>query len=461
MNQAKSTIEKALWINRNPQVYGTFAEIGAGQEVARYFFQAGQASQTIAKTISAYDMIYSDEIYGKEKSGRYVCESRVLKMLDKEFNLLIKRLGPTRGDRTTFFALANTVATSGGKKRYSHGWMGIRFQTRPQGPANDIVIHLRLQDKYRLMQQEALGVLGTNLVDAAFEKLNQPEDFVDALVENLKQGQVSIDFLRFSGPDLAHFNNHLINLELVTKSLAEAVLFGPDQSILNISDECFNKSILLQRGIFRPVTTTHLDVLDKGMKHFKKEYKKDPLVLYELTMKSLAPDGNINEKDFLDRVRSLCALGKHVLVSGFDLYYQLKQSLAQYTEEPLIIICGASHLDRLFHEEYYRHLEGGLLEGLAKLFDHKTKMYIYPHKTETTCMTTRSFFPPTKYLKIYQYFLETQNIVDISGCDETKDYLHSDYVRDLILAKDPHWKDCVPEVVRELIEKENLFGLLK
>jgi hypothetical protein len=166
------------------------------------------------------------------------------------------------------------------------------------------VIHLRLQDKYRLMQQEALGVLGTNLVDAAFEKLNQPEDFVDALVENLKQGQVSIDILRFSGPDLAHFNNHLINLELVTKSLAEAVLFGPDQSILNISDECFNKSILLQRGIFRPVTTTHLDVLDKGMKHFKKEYKKDPLVLYELTMKSLAPDGNINEKDFLDFIFS-------------------------------------------------------------------------------------------------------------------------------------------------------------
>jgi hypothetical protein len=250
-------------------------------------------------------------------------------------------------------------------------------------------------------------------------------------------------------------------LELVTKSIAEAVLFGPDQSILNISDALFKKPLLLQRGIFRPVTNTHIDVLEKGLQHFQKEYKKDPLVLYELTMNSLAPDGNINEKDFLDRVKCLCALGHHVLVSGFDLYYQLKQSMAQYTDQPIVIICGASHLDRLFHEKFYDHLDGGLLEGLAKLFDDKTKMYIYPHKTSNSCLTTQSFFPSPKYLKIYQHFLESQNIVDISDCDITQDYLHSDYVKELILKNDPMWKKCVPTLVKDMIEKENLFNFKK
>ncbi len=460
MKQTSTVLNRALEINLNPQIYGTFAEIGAGQEVARFFFQAGKASQTIAKTISAYDMIYSDEIYGKESTGRYVCESRLNKMLDKEFNLMHRRLDATRGANTCFFAFANTVATGDGKKRQTHGWMGVRFQTRPGGPANDIIVHVRLLDKFRLLQQEILGVLGVNLVYTAFTSVHNTETILDSLVANIKEGQVAIDLIRFSGPDLKHVNNHLMNLELVRKGLADAVMFGPKQEIMTISDELFQKSAVIQRGTYRPVTTTHLDVLEKGIQQFKKDFpdEKKTMVMFELTMQNLMQDGHLQEKDFLDRVTSLCSLGYNVLVSNFFLFYQLKRFLRAYTQKPMVLIMGASHLERLFDEKHYQDLEGGLLEGLGKLTDDKTRVYIYPHKTENSCMTTKTFFPDPKWLPIYQYFLAQKQISDISGCDETEEYLHSDFVRDLIVKKDPKWEKLVPETVRDQIKKENLFN---
>ena len=431
MKETRTVLNKALEINLNPQIYGAFAEIGAGQEVARFFFQAGKASQTIAKTISAYDMVYSDEIYGKESSGRYVCESRLRKMLDKEFSLLHRRLSATRGANTCFFAFANTVATGDQKKKFSHGWMGIRFQTTPDGEPNDIVMHIRLLDKYRLQQQETLGVLGVNLVHAAFSSLKNSADILTSLVENIKADQVVIDCIRFTGPDLSHINNHLVNLELVRRGLAEAILFSPQQDILSISDDIYQKSLVIQRGTYRPVTTTHIDVLEKGIAQFKKDVpaeKNNTLVMFELTMHNLSQDGNIHEKDFLDRVSSLCSLGHHVLVSNFFLYYRLKRFLRFYTQKPITLIIGASHLDGLFTESHYADLEGGILEGLGKLLDHSTSLYVYPHKTPLSCATAKIFTPASHLVPLYQYFLQQKKIVDISGCDEIDEYLHSEDV---------------------------------
>lgn len=458
-----TTIGKALSINQDPQIYGTFAEIGAGQEVARIFFQAGQASQTIAKTISAYDMIYSDEIYGKETSGRYVCESRLDKMLTKEYSLLVKRLNATRGHRTTFFALANTVATGDQKKRYSHGWMGVRFQTRPGGEANDIIIHLRMTDQQRLMQQEALGILGVNLVSAAFRSLENSDLLIPSLVENIKDGQISIDLIKFRGPDLAHINGHLMNLELVRRGLSDAILFGPDKTILNMSDEVYGKSLIVQRGTFRPVTNTHLDLLNKGSYQLAQDFpeeSKKTLVFFELTMQNLAQDGDINEVDFLDRVNSLCALGGHVLVSNFALFYKLKRYLRQYTTKPMVLIVGASKLSNLFDETHYKDLEGGLLEGMGKLLDNNTRLYIYPHKTTEVCITAKTFFPEEKVLSVYQHFLKQGMIADISGCDQIEDYIHSDQISRWIKEKNPKWEKHVPNLIRELILKDHLFGLI-
>jgi len=262
---------------------------------------------------------------------------------------------------------------------------------------------------------------------------------------------------------LAHINNNLMNLSLVRRGLSDAVLFGPDENILNISDELFQKAVLIQRGTYRPVTTTHIDILDKGCKQFQKEFSTDAkksLVLFELTMHSLEQeDGHIHEQDFLDRVKSLCSLGKHVLVSNFHLFYRLKDFMRDYTQQPLALIIGASHLEKVFDENHYQDLDGGILEGLGRLLDDKTKLYVYPHKTTQSCMTTKSFFPSPKVLKIYQHFLEQKQIQDISGCDEASEYLHSEQVRQMILNKDPAWEKAVPEKVKDQIKKDHLFNL--
>lgn len=458
-----TTLGKAHRLNFNTAIYGTFAEIGAGQEVARHFFVAGKASQTVAKTISAYDMTFSDEIYGREKNGRYVCESRLEKMLQHEYSLLVERLSTKRGADSQFFALANTVATgSGNDKKHCHGWMGIRFQKHPMGPYNDIVLHVRMQDRHRLQQQEALGILGVNLIDAAFYHTDNPEDFIPCLMDNLKEDQILIDVLNFSGEDLKHFNPHLMNLELVNCGLSEAVLFGPKKEILHVSEVVYKKAVLLQRGIYRPVTKTHLDVLSKGLKHFKEDFHlKDSqcLTIMELTMRNLQQiDGEINSKDFLDRIETLCSLGQHVLVSNFNYFYSLKTYFREYTQEPMAIVLGASHLERVFEENRYKDLPGGLLEGLGKLLDAQTKLYVYPHKTELTCMTAKSFFPAPHLKHIYQHFQESAQICDIAGCDETEVYHHSDQVHQMILKKNPQWEALVPTGVRDLIRSKKLFG---
>lgn len=465
----ENTTGKALKINNDISRYGVFAEIGAGQEVARHFFQAGKASQTIAKTISAYDMVVSDDIYGKESSGRYVCESRVEKMLAHEYDLLIDRLTGPRGAHSRFFAFANTVATasaSGSKQtqKQSHGWMGVRFQCEPGGPSNDIILHVRMLDRHRLQQQEALGVLGVNLLDCAFYHLNKTENFITHLVEGLKEGQIVIDVIRFKGPNVAHFDMRLMNLELVRRGLAEAILFSPNNEILNISDAIYGKALLIQRGTFRPVTVTHLDVLQKGLAQIKDDIQQcegknlDVLPIMELTMHNLQTDGHVNEKDFLARVETLTSMGMHVMISNFFLFYGLKRFIRHYNPNFMALVVGASHLNKLFTEDHYKNLEGGLLEGLGKLLEQKTKLYIYPHKTSTLCLTTRSFFPSPQLRHIYSYFIDNKQIVDISGCDETADYLHSIDVMKMLEKGDPQWEKCVPEKVCTLIKSKKLFG---
>ncbi len=459
----KSTLNRALDINQNPQIYGAFAEIGAGQEVARFFFQAGQASATIAKTMSAYDMVYSDEIYGKEPNGRYVCESRLNKMLDKEYGLLIRRLDATRGKTSTFFAYANTVTTGGQTKRVCHGWMGVRFQTKPGGEYNDIIMHVRMLDKYRLQQQETLGVLGVNLVYTGFFAHAKADSFIENLTENIKQGQVVIDVIKTSGPDLAHLNNHLLNLELVRKGLAESVLFSSKKEIQFISDAIYNKPLIIQRGSFKPITNTQIDILNKGQEQFKKDFKsesKQAKVILELTMQNLSSKGQMQEQDFLDRVSSLCDLGYDVLVSNYFLFYKLKNSLRQYTQSPIVFLISAAHLEKVFDEKYYEDLEGGILEGLGKLLDTKTNLYIYPHKTEKLCTTAAVYRPDGDMQNIYSYFMSKKFIVDVSGCDQIEEFIHSDDIQKLIKKGDKAWEKMVPTIIKDQIKKDKLFRFL-
>lgn len=455
-----TTANKALEVNLDLARYGAFAEIGAGQEVARHFFQVGRASQTIAKTISAYDMVYSDEIYGKEKNGRYVCESRLVKMLEKEYNLLLRRLDAHRGDKSCFFAFANTVATGTAESPRCHGWMGIRFQNEVHGPANDVILHIRMMDRHRLQQQETLGVLGVNLVHSAFYHSKNLDDFLTHLVGNIKSGQLMIDAIKFQGPHFKNFDTRIANLELVNRGLAEVVLFSPQLEVLTVGEVVYGKAVILQRGSFRPVTNTHLDVLEKGTQQLKSQLKENHAKPPEIIplMEITAHKEKMEAQDYLTRIESLASLGYSTLVSRFNLFYELKSFFRKFTQNEFVIVMSALHLEKILDETHYKHLEGSIFEGLGKLFDQKTSLYIYPHKTDKICMTARTFNPSANTLSLYRHFVEKKQIRDILGCDEAAIYHHSDDVQKLLKKKDSAWEKLVPTEVKKKIIAEKIFG---
>lgn len=462
--RSQSIADKALDINLDLSRYGTFAEIGAGQEVARQFFQAGKASQTIALTISAYDMTFSDIIYGKEKTGRYVCESRLRKMLDREYTKLIERLDSTRGKKTHFFAFADTVATaSESPKKKSHGWMGVRFQHKPGAEPSEVILHLRLLDRHRLQQQETLGVIGVNLLHASFYKLADSHDYITSLFDKLKLGSIAVDAIHFKGEAFKKFNELELNLMMVDLGWSDAVYVNSEGQIQNASDALWDKNILVQRAFYNPVTNTHLDVMDKGIKHFSKEYETKPqdiVNIFEFTLNNRLKNTKISVSEALQKVKMISTLKKPVMVTSFSLFYQLKEHLRLMSNKPLGIVIGATHLEKLFDEKFYFDLDGGILEGMGKLVDAQTHLYIYPHKTELLCLQVKSFRPKPSVKNIYSHLVDNQFIQDIAGCDEIQEFIHSEDILNLIKKKDSRWKKLVPEAVHsvwsEQIKKQNL-----
>lgn len=437
-------------------IYGTFAEIGAGQEVARHFFQAGRASHTIAKSISAYDMTFSDEIYGKE--SRYVCQPRLLKMLDHEFSLLQERLRTQRGNTTRFFAFADTVATASSDTGKSHGWLGVRFQTEPEGPHNDIILHVKLWDRFRLAQQEALGVLGVNLMHMAFFPPATAQERIAALIDGLNTRRVEVNMIMFNGPDLRHFDNRLMSLELVRQGLTEAVLFGPHAEIYHAADHLFRQPVLVQRGTYRPVTVTNLAVLEQVKNQFSHHpllQDAGPRVLLEMTMASLTgEEGQINEEEFLHRVDTLAAVGHDVMVSNFRLFYQMKSFLRQCTDQAVGIVVGAHLLSKVFDEGFYRELPGGILEGMSRLFDERTRLFVFPHKD----LTAANYTPPPHLQHLFRHLMHNEWLIDAEGCQDIDTSVQSSDVRDLLMRGDTAWKKLVPDQARRMIEERQLFG---
>ncbi len=448
--RTKTTQEKALDINLDPLFYGSFAEIGAGQEVARQFFQAGRASQTIALTISAYDMTFSDIIYGKEKSGRYVCKPRLEKMLDKEFSKVVTRLTDERGDKTCFFSFADTVST--GTK--NHGWLGVRFQAKPKSEPQTVLFHVRLLDKHRLQQQETLSRLGVNLMYSCFYERKNADDFLAGLFDQIKEDSIAIDLIEFSGDEFKKYDPILFNLKLVHLGWAEAILVDQTGQLQNPGDFLFDKSVLIQRGAYNPVTNTHLDIFNRGLEHFQKEFTlktQDVLGFFEFILDNRIKGSKITPEDALHRVQMINALGIPALVTRFTLFYQVKEFVRLSTSKPLGIVISAAYLEKLFDVNFYLDLGGGLLEGLGKLLGRFSRVYIYPHKTSQICLLTKSFFPKGDVKHVYTHFIENKNIQDIAGCDEINDYIHSDDVNKLIKKNDKTWKKLVPEKIHNLV----------
>ncbi len=371
------TLQKALEINLDNCKYGSIVEIGAGQEVARNFFRAGGAAGTIAKTMSAYDMQVSDEIYGAEENKRYVSRSRLMKMLDKEYTGITELLQPTRPKNTTFFSYAATVtAKSYLQKNECHGWVGLRIQLYPNAEPSDIILHVRMLDNEGGAQQEALGVLGVNLIHGVFNYYNQPKRVIESLTEDLEQGRIEIDTINFSGPYFEETENRLMNLHLVHTGLTHAIMFNPKGEVQVPAELLYKKNILIIRGTYTPVTKVHLDMTKCGQQHFNQIESIDAdktIVLAELTMASLIVGDTIDDSDFLARVDMLNTQGYTVMISNYLRYFRLREYFRRYTKLQIGMILGISNLDLIFTESYYEGLEGGILEAFAKLFPDNTR----------------------------------------------------------------------------------------
>jgi len=478
-----TTNRKALTINLDDRRYGTFAEIGAGQEVARIFFQAGGASGTIAKTISAYDMNFSDAIYGK--APRYVSRERLLRMLDHEYELLIERLGQ-RGDRTTFFVFGNTVATKGYKgTNDAHGWMGIRFQTEPGGAPSDVVLHVRMWDKENVLQHEALGIAGTNLIYAALYYREDPQRFIESLVDNIGTQRLEVDMLQFSGPAFAQVDNRLMSLYLVQHGLTNAVMFGRDGEVLQPSEVLYKKAILVERGSFRPVTHVNVDMLNCATAQFVQEpgvKGKDVVVLMEITMNNLLAAGALDAQDFLSRVDLLSELGFTAMISNYSEYYRLTSYFRRYTKEMIGVAMGINNLLEIFNEKYYEHLEGGILESFGRMFKNAVKLYVYPMRQEAfdrylttggtaapgaayghafaadVLITAKNVHIPDRLRNLYDHLQENHYIDCIVGFDREVLWIFSRDVLTRIHTHDPSWEQMVPASVAVAIKRRRLFG---
>jgi len=351
-----SAKQKALRINLNQDLYGTFAEVGAGQEVVRQFFRAGGASGTIAKAISAYDKDFSDAIYGEEKKGRYVCQLRLEKMLKHEYQLIEERLKRENHPTKKYFAFANTVATINfHKTSQGHGWFGVKFQTEAGRPASEVFLHARLHETDALMQQVTTGILGTNLIYGCFFFYKNPKELLKSLYDNLDRSQLEIDMIQMNGPDFENVDNRLLSLQLVKHGMTDAVIFSPDGHNLQAADVLYKKNILAIRGSFRPVTKVNIDMIAKGLKRFKEEPKVDPeniQVLFEITLNNLKSQGDIDEQDFLDRADILCSIGQTVLISNYQKYYKLIEFFSRHSKKRMGVIMGASTLVDIFNEKY-------------------------------------------------------------------------------------------------------------
>ncbi|MGB7325222.1 MAG: TonB-dependent receptor [Rubripirellula sp.] len=460
-----NTERKALAVNLDNRRYGSFAEIGAGQEVVRWFFRVGAAAGTIAKSMSAYDMSVSDAIYGH--CDRYVCRQRLQDMLDREHALNLERLKDSRGDTTAFFAFADTVsARNFHGTNECHGWMGIRFQAHPRDQDSQIIIHVRMLDTENALQQEALGIVGVNLLYGAFFLNHEPDQLIESLLDNLSTRRIEIDMIEFSGIAFRHVDNRVMSLRLVQLGLSSAAMFSADGEVLQPSEVLYKKPILVERGSFRPVTNVNIDMLEAAKAKFVEEEGVDAdqvVSLAEITMRNLKANGDIDLKDFLARVDMLAACGMTVMISDYFEYYRLAAYLSRYSKRKIGITMGAASLVELFDEKYYTTLDGGILESFGRLFKNDLKLYIYPLlDRETRELTTVENLKVAEEIRtLYQYLVDKGCIEQLDTHDPSHLLTFSREVLRQIESGDSNWINHVPSEVAELIQQRGFFGYRK
>ncbi len=464
----QDTYSKAFTFNMDKAPYGTIAEIGAGQETSRWFFKVGGAAATIAKTMSAYDMKFSDSIYGPCK--RYVSRERLHAMLDKEYDLVVERLDEIRGKKCTFYAFANTVATFNyTQQRAGNGWLGIRFQTHPQEPASQIDLHVVLKGKSNTQDQDTLGVLGVNLIYGAHYFHDEPVNLLTSLMDNLSNEALEIDMIDFKGPAFETIDNRLMALYLVKYGLTQAAIFNANGELVQPSDGLYKKAVLIERSRFRPPTLLTMNILESAYQAFINEADinaDEVVVLSEMTLQNLCDrddnkrDTDVDIEDFLNRIEILCALGKNVMISSFGEFYKLAQYLFNQTNKPIAIALGIPNLLNIFDEQYYESLNGGILEAFGLLFRNDMRLYVCPKTGDDNneLITVDNLNVKNNLQHLYCHLTENNYIRNMDSIEKELLLIHSEDVLNKIRNDDDSWKDMVPKKVADIISRQGLFG---
>lgn len=445
------TLEKALKINLDSSVYGSFAEIGAGQETANWFFRASGSAGTVAKSISAYDMTVSDRLYGQSK--RYVSMERLRAMMECEFNDLRERLHEQRGDNTCFFTFCNTIKAKGYKDNgHWHGWLGMRFQLRPEAPPSDVILHVRLNEPDHDEQMEALGKLGVNLIYAVIYKRDNMKAFVESLIANIPQHALEVDLLRFEGHGFQMMDNRLFALQLVESELTDATIFLPSGDLIPAADLLYKKPIILMRGSFSPVTYLNLEMMSSTRKTFEQnllpEKRKECFEICEITINNLLREGNVDHLEFLDRADALQALGMTVLITKFTRFHSVSDLLGRFTNEPIAIALSIGLLNEVFKEKWYADLPGGILESFGRLFRNKTHLYVYPwlNRKTSELVTAKNFHASDSSKFLYEHLCHNGFIYDVPCLNLDHLRYTARHITKMIEEGDESWKQYVPEV---------------
>ncbi len=481
METEEATVgRKALSINLDASKYGTFAEIGAGQEVARHFFQAGGAAGTVAKTISAYDMKFSDAIYGD--AGRYVSRQRLVQMMAHEYELLEQRLSENRGSETYFFAFANTVsALNYQKNNECHGWMGIRFQRHPQSEPHDVILHVRMLDLDNKLQQEAIGILGVNLVFGAFNHSQNPDEFISSLAEDIGIDRIEVDMMEFNGPEFESLDNRILCLKLTDIGLANSIMFDESGHVVQSADKLYKKACLIERGSFRPLTKVNLDMLEKARVQFAAREDVEEVEIeafMELTLGKLKTEGEVDYEDFISRIEVINACGYGVLVTNYFEYYKLSSYLRRYVRKPIGLVMGLNNLADIFKEDYYSRMEGGILEAFGILFKDNVRIYAYPIEKENferygkqvgigdnvevevaeeDLLTIENLLVADNLRNLYKYIRENGFLETIEDCDRRNMKLFSRDVYEQLRTRKEGWQEFLPDCVADMIENQALW----
>lgn len=385
------THQKALQINIDHTKYGTIAEIGAGQEVARWFFRVGGAAGTIAKTMSAYDMQVSDAIYGK--GTRYVSRERVGSMLDHEYPLLIERLDEPRGERATFFTFADTLsARNYHGTNICHGWIGLRFQAEPRQEPSDVFLHVNMHDETNERQQLAIGILGVNLIHGAFYNQESPESFLSGLMDNLSLDRIDIDFVHLAGPLFKDVKEDETAISLLSLGLTTAVAFDEKRNAVEPMALMYKRPVVIERGSPGVLQSLDVGILEAATAQYNAEghtCDRECASVFELSTAPTDPSlgGRVSEEsreiEVLEMLRNSGDIKVPIVVTSLSKYFHLTSSFRRYTQEPIRFAAGMSRVMQIFTEEYYQRLDGGIVEAMGRLLAADVKLYVYPMTHES------------------------------------------------------------------------------